>query len=416
MKYLASIVVACLMLVFAGTAGASDLSATPSSFSSVFANAQGGDTINLSAGNYGTFTGGTKASRVTIKGTGASVSMSLQFGSSASNIRLDGISNLGGWDISGSKNVEIYNSKFTGPVQVRGATSGIVFDNDTFNNLGHLTWEGRLSFGQGAGGAIVRNSTFGNGGCSDGIQFTGDAHDVVVDRNVFTGLREGSCTEHADPIQLYGARNITVTDNFFYNNSTGIMNADGNGSPMTIKNNVWVMDEYPHAIAGSGMTNSMITHNVVTGGDISLTAGNAGSGTGNTIRNNVTNLQLGSGSNTVDHNLTASQVTFANNGGRCGYALATNSAGKNAGSDGTDIGLNDCGSPTDPGPVDPPPVVDPPPPTVYTPLCAPTCDARISALSSQISRIAATADLNVYTASKTTLQQRILSIRAVAHE
>jgi hypothetical protein len=45
-------------VVIAGPARAADLNATPSTLSSVFASAQGGDVIHLAAGNYGTFNGG----------------------------------------------------------------------------------------------------------------------------------------------------------------------------------------------------------------------------------------------------------------------------------------------------------------------------------------------------------------------
>jgi hypothetical protein len=312
--------------------------------SSVFSNAAAGAVICLDSGSYGTFAGGSKSGMVTLKpATGASPSISIALGSGAKNIRFDGFQNFGGWDINASQNIEILNTKFTSPMQVRGATSGILFDNDTFDGLGHGTWEGRLSFGQGAGNAIVRGSHIGNGGCADGIQMNGSAHDILIQGNTFTGIRQGTCTEHADPIQFYGATRVQILSNYFYNNSTGIMNADGNGSPMTATNNVWVMDEYPYAIAGSGLTASTINHNVVVGpANISLTAGNAGSGTGNTLQNNVSAFILGSGSNTVDHNLTQDKVTFRGGSGRCAYALTSPSTGHNAGSDGSDIGLNDC--------------------------------------------------------------------------
>jgi hypothetical protein len=309
----------------------------------VFSSAGAGAVICLDSGSYGTFSGGSKAGMVTLRpASGANPSIDVALGAGAKNIRLDGFGNLAGSDINGAQNIEILNSRFTSPMQVRGATSGIVFGNDTFDGLGHGTWEGRLSIAQNAGGVTVRGSHFGNGGCADGIQLNGGAHDITIQGNEFSGIRQGSCTEHADPIQFYGATNVQILSNYFHDNSTGVMNADGNGSPMVAKNNVWVMDEYPYAIAGSGLDSSTISHNVVVGpANISLSAGNAGSGSGNTLRDNVSAF-VGGGSNTVDHNLTQDQVSFRGGSGRCAYALTASSAGRGGASDGTDVGLNDC--------------------------------------------------------------------------
>jgi hypothetical protein len=77
----------------------------------------------------------------------------------------------------------------------------------------------------------VRNSHFGGGGCSDGIQLTGGGGgrpNVLIRGNEFANIKEGSCAEHADPIQFYGGI-ATITGNYFHNNSTGIMSGDGNG-------------------------------------------------------------------------------------------------------------------------------------------------------------------------------------------
>ena len=54
-------------LLAAGSAVAADRHATTSNFASTFSAAQGGDTIYLAAGNYGSFAGAAKASTVTIK-------------------------------------------------------------------------------------------------------------------------------------------------------------------------------------------------------------------------------------------------------------------------------------------------------------------------------------------------------------
>src|SRR5439155_23422559 len=87
-------------LLIPATASAANLNATPSTFASTFASAQGGDTIYLASGNYGTFTGGSKSSTVTITpASGATATMSVAFNPS-DHIRLDGltvaVANLGG--------------------------------------------------------------------------------------------------------------------------------------------------------------------------------------------------------------------------------------------------------------------------------------------------------------------------------
>jgi hypothetical protein len=377
-----TVAVGVLLTGATGSASAAQLNATPSTFASVFQSAQGGDTILLAGGSYGTWSGGSKASMVTVKpAAGATVSLNIAFGASASNIRLDGIQSLGGWDINGSKNIEIVNSTFKSSMQVRGATSGIVFDNDTFHGLPQGTWEGRLSFGGGGGNAIVRNSSFGKGGCSDGIQLTGGASNVTIQNNTFTGIRQGSCTQHADPIQLYGASNIKVLSNYFYDNSTGIMSPDSNGSPITIKNNVWIMDEYPWAYVGGGTSDSTITHNVVIGGALNLTVGNQSSTSRNTVvRDNVSQVTVAGSGNSVDHNLAPSAVTFKGGSGRCAYQLSALSNGRNAASDGSDIGLNDCGA-TTPAPTPDPTPVPPPPPA---PAPAPTAGYAYSPSSPRV--------------------------------
>jgi hypothetical protein len=314
------------------------VNATTGTFGAVFSAAGSGAVICLASGDYGSFAGSTKPGPVAIKpAAGASPSIQIAFGPTAKNIRIDGFRDFRGWDLNGSQNIEIVNTVFTGPMQVRGAVSGILFDNDTFDRLGHATWEGRLSFAQGASNAIVRNSHFGNGGCSDGIQLTGESTGVTIQGNVFSGLRQGACAEHADPIQFYGTSNVKILDNYFYDNSTGIMTPDGNGSPSVIQNNVWVMDEYPWAIASGRDRDSQISHNVVIGGWLRFQDSQ-----GTAIRDNVSDVSFAGTTPLIDHNVLPSAVSFRGGAGRCAYALKLTSEGRGGGSDGTDVGLNDC--------------------------------------------------------------------------
>ena len=79
--------------------------------------------------------------------------------------------------------------------------------------MGPATWEGRLSFNTGAHHNTVKNSYFGGGGCSDGI-FVGNASDLLIQDNVFTDLKQGSCAAHVDAVQFYG----TAVNNRFDRN------------------------------------------------------------------------------------------------------------------------------------------------------------------------------------------------------
>src|SRR3954453_6633624 len=75
---------------------------------------------------------------------------------------------------SGVRNITIRGVTFTGAVEVApgSAPLNLVFDGDTWGNVGHAAHEGRLSIAGGGGasgnGVQVKNSTFGPGGCSDG--------------------------------------------------------------------------------------------------------------------------------------------------------------------------------------------------------------------------------------------------------
>jgi hypothetical protein len=333
-----AVLVASILAVIAAlvpcAAQAADSHATPSTFASLFSSAQGGDTVFLAAGNYGSFNGGQKSSVVTVKPEpGASVS-------------------IAGGTFSGSSNITVMGVSFgTSQVVVSSGSTGITFDNDVWGayNAGG-SYEGRLSVVQGAK-VTVKNSKFGPGGCADGIQASGGgqaAGEVIVDNTEFVGIRQGNCAAHVDPIQLYGGV-LTLTNSYFHDDSTGIMSPDCNGAVPVMKNNVFVMDEYPWALVGGGLKNAAVTHNVVVGATLLFAAGNGGCGnaTGNTVRDNVADINAQSG-NTIDHNLQSSQVSFTGGAARCGYA---STSPKSTASDGTDIGLNSCnGSPSPPPP------------------------------------------------------------------
>ena len=85
-------VLVALVMAAPGIAGAADFHATPSTFASMFSQAQGGDTVYLASGSYGSWNGGAKSSMVVVAAdSGASPTMAGgNFGSSVRNITIRG--------------------------------------------------------------------------------------------------------------------------------------------------------------------------------------------------------------------------------------------------------------------------------------------------------------------------------------
>jgi hypothetical protein len=363
--FLALMALAVLFVVPA-TASAADLHATPATFSSVFAGAQGGDRVLLASGNYGNWGGGAKpAPGVTIAPeSGAAPTFSGgTFGSSVRNITIQGIT-------------------YTGPVDVEpGSTPlNLTFDGDTWGNVGQGAHEGRLSIAGGGSNAIgsngvqVMNSTFGPGGCSDGIQDSSKGTEIGPN-NEFTNITQ-SCsasTAHVDSIQVYASNYVWIHDNYIHDGEQGIMSPDGPSTGYRIENNViHTSTGYPCMHIGDNR-DSTISHNVCRNGAIRLYGGNQGVASQNiTAQNNVAAIDNSDCSGcTVDHNVSPSAVSFVGGVGRCAFAILS----PGTGSDGTPIGLNDCvAGPPSPPPTTPPPTTPPPttpPPTTPPPTTPP---------------------------------------------
>jgi hypothetical protein len=371
------------------SAQAATLQATPTSFSSVFSAAQGGDTLLLASGSYGSFNGGAKSSMVTIAPElGASVTMAGgNFGSSVRNVTIRGVT-------------------FTGPVEIAPGQGGLnlVFDNDTWANVGHAAHEGRVSISCSSGcgsnaGVQIKNSTFGPGGCSDGIQVSASGVEVGPN-NEFKGITQtcSASEAHVDSIQIYGGDNVNIHDNYIHDGEQGIMSPDGLSTGYRITNNViHTATGYPCMHVGDSRDGT-ITHNVCRNGAIRVYGGNQGVNSQNmTVRDNVASgYDTGSCSGcTIDHNLNMSQVTFIGGTGRCAWASASPLG---TGSDGTNIGLSSCGS-TTPAPAPAPP---PPPAPVPPPAPAPAPTASFSyAPTSPVTGQAVTFDATVSTCSAT---------------
>jgi PKD domain-containing protein/Big-like domain-containing protein len=332
---LAASMLAVMAALVPVAAQAADSHATPSSFASMFSAAQGGDTVFLASGSYGTFNGGSKASMVTVAAEpGATPTMSGgNFNSSVRNITIRGVT-------------------FTGAVEVAPGSTvmGLIFDGDTWGNVGHAAHEGRLSIiggGLASGNGVqVKNSTFGPGGCSDGIQDSSRGTEIGPN-NEFKGIVQGGCSEHADAIQPYASNNVYIHDNYMHDNEQGIMSPDGVSTGYRITNNViHTTTGYPCMHLGDTRSGS-VTHNVCRNGSIRVYGGNQNVASQSmVVQNNAAGIDASACSGcTIDHN---QSVTYTGGTGRCGFATASP---KGTASDGTDIGLNSCsGTPPPPPP------------------------------------------------------------------
>jgi hypothetical protein len=144
------------------------------------------------------------------------------------------------------------------------AGAGIVLERSTFAGIDKCDgcYEGRLTITGDSGapsGIVVRDSTFGPGGVSDGILNGG--HGVQIVGNQFTGLQGGSADGvHVDAIQLYGSRATLIKDNRIEDVAAGIMAPDGARREI-IEGNVIDTGEYPYAILLGGDDGSVIRDN-----------------------------------------------------------------------------------------------------------------------------------------------------------
>jgi hypothetical protein len=367
LTFLAASLVAIAM---PGAAAAADLNASPSNLSSVYSSAQGGDVIHLAAGSYGSFSGGSKSSVVTlVAASGATATISPSLGSGVNNLRFDGLT-IEGVYTNGARNVAFVNSRFTGLVRVdtpaNVSNANILFDHDTFDGLSATptSYEGRLTvrgYDNGSPvGVAITSSHFGNGGCSDGVQIVGNAYGVQVGPgNEFSAIKQGSCTAHVDSIQLYGSSHSQIVGNYFHDDDTIIMAPDG-GHSEVIANNVMVGSGYAPAVQLGSHDATQFVHNTVKNFDVFMDAKSGASpSTNGVLRDNVVvNGSLNAPSTkctgcTISYNLFNQNATGSNaitatpqfTGGASpttypGYALAAGSPGKANASDGTDRGIN----------------------------------------------------------------------------
>jgi hypothetical protein len=350
-----------------------DLNATPANFSSQVAAATAGQTICLASGSYGTWTGTNKA--ITVKAaSGATPTMTDNFGSTASGFTLDGISGLGG-GINGSHNITIQNSTFSGEQDVQGAATSIVFNADHFPAFAGTA---RLWSGSGANTVTVSHSTFDNptglSGGADGVRCD-DGTTTILDDD-FSGVKDNAdgSGNHGDPIQIYGGTCI-IKGNYFHgmiNSATCSLGEWDGGQNNVYENNVVDTGGCYEALSTLGDHNSLIDHNTFIappGGcfaspqsECASVAAGAKPGmtsTGDVYRDNVMG-GIDNGNNggiavySENHNLTSTSSGVGGTGDIVGtptmtggaqpttwdgFHLAAGSLGKAGASDGSDIGI-----------------------------------------------------------------------------
>lgn len=345
-------------------------------------NAAAGTTLCLASGSYGNIvlSNLSKASDVTvapIAGATATLgSLNLQ---NVNHVRFTGSGgqmNVGGlgMDTSGgtSNHLTFDHLTWTSPVTIHqwGSNQAILFDFDILDGLGTGGTEGRLgivgrSTNSYPAGITISHSHFGGGGCSDGIQTTangnvGPSGVVIGPGNEFTGIVQGNCSAHADPIQPYASNRTVITGNYFHNNGDGtggVAEFDGTAPNTQVTNNVFVCScIYVNQLFAGSAQGWLIEHNVMAnGGNIAVVANNgAGAPSGNTLRDNVfvgggynVNSGFGSATFTLNGGLpgtgnisgTPVFVGGANPTSYAGFALASNSPGFHAGHDGSSMGI-----------------------------------------------------------------------------
>jgi hypothetical protein len=341
-------------------------------FGGELAAATPGQVICLAAGDYGRFTGTNKA--ITIRpADGADVTMSLDLsGSEDGNFTINGARlsfaaptglTITGASITGPvHDVTIKHSRFTRGVVLRSHPHpNVVFDHNEHvgipaSDTGAIILPGGS---QVHSGVTIRNSYFHDLD-PDGIQ-TGPAINVLD--NEFARLDPNRSSAHSDAIQLYcgcGAPGVgsLVKGNYAHDGEQGIVAFDGSGDHVIEDNVVWNFRVHGIVLGGDTPA-SHVRHNTVGGSgrnqiDCSSKSGFSPSQTA--IYDNIAQYVGLSGAvnctpSRNDHNMVRQSPGTGNFLGNptfvggpnpttyAGFRLAPGSPGKNAASNGQDIGI-----------------------------------------------------------------------------
>ena len=325
----------------------------------------------LASGNYGTWSGTNKAITIT-KQTGATPQMQISFGSGAANFTLDGMTGMGGSVSGRASNITIKNSQFTSEIDVSGSGTGRIFDGNTHNNISGNSTSNKFLV---EGPVTIRNSHFEGGG-SDGIRLgtSVPAGSVIIEHNVFLNIRDDGSGNHTDNIQWYGGNNAIVRGNLFkqtIDGETQVMGAFDGTSGKVIEDNVIDVTGRNWGIELYADNGSIVRHNTVVYHpanpcffnlpcgfiDFDHKSGDPAGQNEQAYDNIATEITTNPSSAVTrrDHNMVrqnAGSGDFIGNpifvGGTSpstyeGYALAAGSPGKNAASDGLDVGIRVSG-------------------------------------------------------------------------
>jgi hypothetical protein len=342
-----------------------DLQATQATFAEQFASASSGQVICLESGRYGTFAGAHKPGPVTVRaGKGASVRMNLEL-SAASNITFSGLTIPAARLTGDTHDLTIRDSAFTGHLTIDGLVdANVLLDHNTHVDVDSPDGSGppariHLSYSaERPSGVTVRDSLLA-GGDSDGIQ-SGVGLEII--RNEFRDIVEHG-PNHTDAIQLIGARGTVVRGNYIHRSSSGIVAYDGIEGAL-IEDNVIDLPGRPWGIELYSDSGSTVRHNTLKPGacEWNLPCGiielnrkrEDPAGRGTIVTDNVAadiSVQNGSTAAARHHNLLASggvggdingSPEFAESGDPTryeGFRLGHGSPGRNAASDGGDVGI-----------------------------------------------------------------------------
>lgn len=361
----------------------------------VVAAAANDSTVCLNSGDYGSvnFTNIKRTGFVTVRsesGIGAKMRIGEIYGSSF--IKFDSLT---------FRSVEVRECstdiQFLDSVWIPSGDDGLVFnyatscpqtdmrlvvDGATFSNLGRAGYEGRVSV-RGVRGLTIKNSLFSGeppnpADASDGLMLIGNSTNVTVGPgNVFRDIIQDNCgSVHCDAIQMYGnGSGTTITGNYFVNNTVHVGNYDGDSPNMKITNNIFDRGRSGQSLQIGGVHGMLMEHNtfheVVLGiGTKSADAQHSGW----VVQNNIFDAssftasgdQPGCGSDCVMRSNLKSNGGSTNPTGTqnivgnaifvgvgsvtniAGWQLAVGSPGKNAATDGTDMGAVGLTSPIAP--------------------------------------------------------------------
>lgn len=397
-----------------------DLNATPSTFAAEVSGAVPGQTICLASGDYGFWNGTAKA--ITIRPQdGATPTMGLQFGAGAGGFTIDGgrasftqawglqIASEQGPDISaGAHDIVIENTDFSVGLELDGlANSNIVFDHDVFHDLNgfnytaglHLAWTSSTP-----SGVTVENSEFRDMS-ADGIQ-TGSRLNILYNEflNVQPNAAGGNESLHTDGVQLFGGTDVSIIGNFVHGGCEQGIDAFDGTSGNTVEDNV-IVGCTAHSLVMGGDKNpgSLVSHNTVVGGSTAVINCSSKPGEGPSTTSIVDNIAsggielsdlggpcqptentdnlLGVGGRPPNLSGTPRFVGGANPTTYAGFQLASGSPGKNAATDGLDVGARI--SPGPPGGSVSPPATGGGQP-VGTPGHAPTSPSQLLLRSGEL--------------------------------